>query len=144
MQNFLRNGRQKFWKYFSFGVSPFQALLPVVTNSQACHLSADFLLPQCLCIITCVIGTPFKFFLGQTNSITHSRAGTEYQMDSVFVNLRPFCFCTEHDRIWSILMLNQRVYVPFVKAGEKQFCAKKCRNPGAPKITSISNLSSVD
>ena len=51
MQNFLWNGRQKFWKNFSFGVSPFQALLPVVTSSQACHLSTDFLLPQCLCII---------------------------------------------------------------------------------------------
>ena len=80
MQNFLQNGRQKFWKNFSFGVSPFQALLPVVTNSQACHLSDDFLLPHCLCLITLVIDTPFKFFLGQTNSITHSCAGTEAQI----------------------------------------------------------------
>ena len=51
MQSLLLNGQQKFWKIFSFGVSPFQALLPVVTSSQACHLSTDFLLPQCLCII---------------------------------------------------------------------------------------------
>ena len=29
MQNFLRNGRQKFWKNFSFCVFPFQVLLPV-------------------------------------------------------------------------------------------------------------------
>lgn len=77
MQNFLQNCRKKLWKNFSFGVSPFQALLPVVTNSQACHLSADFLFPQCLCIITHVIDTPLKFYLGQTNSITHSRAEIE-------------------------------------------------------------------
>ena len=72
MQNFLRNGRQKFWKNFSFSVSPFQALLPVLIKSQAGHLSADFLLAQYL-------GNTFKVFLGQTHSITHPVLGLKHK-----------------------------------------------------------------